>query len=86
MSKQDDTMAILKLYELRRDPEMRAARQWYFSEFAPKSAMDIVNLYRDGERAVDQKRQPVIEHRSVRPRASPSRTTTPFETCYEPGR
>jgi hypothetical protein len=51
MSKQDDTMAILKLYELRRDPEMRAARQWYFSEFAPTSAMDIVNLYRDGERA-----------------------------------
>lgn len=44
-------MAILKLYELRRDPEMRAARQWYFSEFAPTSAMDIVNLYRDGERA-----------------------------------
>lgn len=44
-------MAILKLYELRRDPEMRAARQWYFSEFAPGSAMDIVNLYRDGERA-----------------------------------
>ena len=51
MSKQEDTMAILKLYELRRDPEMRAARQWYFSEFAPTSAMDIVNLYRDGERA-----------------------------------
>lgn len=44
-------MAILKLYELRRDPEMRAARQWYFSQFAPSSAMDIVNLYRDGERA-----------------------------------
>ena len=51
MSKHEDTMAILKLYELRRDPEMRAARQWYFSEFAPTSAMDIVNLYRDGERA-----------------------------------
>ena len=51
MSKQQDTMAILKLYELRRDPEMRAARQWYFSQFAPTSAMDIVNLYRDGERA-----------------------------------
>lgn len=51
MSKQDDTMAILKLYELRRDPEMRAARQWYFSEFAPQSAMDIVVLYRGGERA-----------------------------------
>jgi len=44
-------MAILKLYELRRDEQMRAARQWYFSDFAPMSAMDIVSLYRDGERA-----------------------------------
>ena len=30
---------------------MRKARQWYFSEFAPGSAMDIVGLYRGGERA-----------------------------------
>ena len=44
-------MAILKLYELRRDEQMRAARQWYFSEFAPTSAMDIIALYRSGERA-----------------------------------
>lgn len=51
MGKQDDTLAILKLYELRRDEQMRAARQWYFSEFAPRSAMDIVALYRGGERA-----------------------------------
>lgn len=51
MGKQEDVMAILKLYELRRDPEMRAARQWYFTKFAPTSAMDIVTLYRDGERA-----------------------------------
>ena len=51
MGKQEDTMAILKLYELRRDKQMRKARQWYFSEFAPESAMDIVALYRGGERA-----------------------------------
>ena len=51
MSKQEDTMAILKLYELRRDEQMRVARQWYFSEFAPASAMDIIALYRGGERA-----------------------------------
>ena len=51
MGKPDDTMAILKLYELRRNKQMRKARQWYFTEFAPKSAMDIVNLYRGGERA-----------------------------------
>lgn len=30
---------------------MRLARQWYFSEFAPESAMDIIALYRGGERA-----------------------------------
>ena len=51
MTKTDDTMAILKLYELRRDEQMRAARQWYFSEFAPTSAMDIVALFRGGERS-----------------------------------
>lgn len=51
MSKQEDVMAILKLYELRRDEQMRSARQWYFSEFAPTSPMDIIALYRGGERA-----------------------------------
>jgi hypothetical protein len=51
MSKQEDTMAILKLYELRRDDSMRLARQWYFSDFAPESAMDIIALFRGGERA-----------------------------------
>ena len=51
MGKQEDVMAILKLYELRRDSEMRAARQWYFSEFAPTSSLDIIVLYRGGERA-----------------------------------
>ena len=51
MSKPQDTLAFLKLYELRRDEQMRAARQWYFTEFAPTSAMDIIALYRGGERA-----------------------------------
>ena len=51
MGKQEDTMAILKLYELRRNKQMRKARQWYFSEFSPASAMDIVALFRGGERA-----------------------------------
>lgn len=44
-------MAILKLYELRRDESMRVARQWYFSDFAPTSALDIIALFRGGERA-----------------------------------
>lgn len=47
----ESAAAILKLYELRRDAEMRVSRQWFFTEFAPKSAMDIVNFFRDGERA-----------------------------------
>lgn len=51
MSKQEDVMAILKLYELRRDDEMRAARQWYFTDFVPKTAMDILALFQGGERA-----------------------------------
>lgn len=51
MEKQNDVMAILKLYELRREPEMRAARQWYLSEFSAKSAMDVIALFRGGERA-----------------------------------
>ena len=51
MSKQEDVQALLKLYELRRDEQMRAARQWFFSDFAPRNAMDTVALYRGGERA-----------------------------------
>lgn len=51
MEKHNDVMAILKLYELRRDAQMRESRQWYFTEFAPKSAMDIIALFRGGERA-----------------------------------
>jgi hypothetical protein len=50
MDKQTDAIAILKLYELRRDPEMRAARQWFFSRFHPTSAADIINLTVSGER------------------------------------
>lgn len=51
MNRQNDVMAILKLYELRRDEKMRESRQWYFSQFAPQSAMDIIALFRGGERA-----------------------------------
>jgi hypothetical protein len=46
--KQHDTLAILKLYELRRDEKMRAARMWYFTEFNPKSALDIIKLLLSG--------------------------------------
>lgn len=51
MNKQQDTLAIIELYKLRRDESMRLARQWYFTAFAPTSAMDIAALFRGGERA-----------------------------------
>lgn len=51
MEKQTYVMAILKLYELRREPEMRRARQWFLTDFAPETAMDIAALFRGGERA-----------------------------------
>ena len=35
---------ILKLYELRRDPEMRAAREWFVAEFHPTSPADIATV------------------------------------------
>jgi len=43
-TKQHDVEVILKLYELRRDEMVRRARNWYFSEFNPESAKDIVKL------------------------------------------
>ena len=51
MDKQQDVLAILKLYELRRDEKMRAARAWFFADFAPQNVMDIIALYRAGEPA-----------------------------------
>jgi hypothetical protein len=42
MSKQDEAGLILKLYELRRDPVMRTARDWYFMEFNPQSFQDYM--------------------------------------------
>ena len=50
MGDTNDVLAILKLYELRRDKQMRDARQWFFSEFQPKNAAEIVSLFLSGER------------------------------------
>jgi hypothetical protein len=41
MSKHEEADLILKLYELRREPTMRIARDWYFLEFNPESIEDI---------------------------------------------
>jgi hypothetical protein len=49
MDKQNDVLAILKLYELRRDDRMREARAWYFTKFNPENAMDVIGIFRSGQ-------------------------------------
>ena len=39
-----DAELILKLYDLRREPEMRKARNWMLMEFWPKNADDFVKV------------------------------------------
>ncbi len=41
MSKHDDAELILKLYDLRREPVMREARNWMFT-FNPTSIQDVI--------------------------------------------
>ncbi|HLG15104.1 MAG TPA: hypothetical protein VJH03_11460 [Blastocatellia bacterium] len=46
--KHQDVALILKLYELRREEGLRRARKWYFTEFNPQSAADIVSIFNTG--------------------------------------
>lgn len=39
-----DAELILKLYDLRREPEMRKARNWFTVEFWPQNADDFVKV------------------------------------------
>jgi len=39
-----DAQLILELYELRREPEMRKARDWCTQEFIPSSCDDVLKL------------------------------------------
>ena len=41
MSKQEEGSLILKLYEMRREPVMRAARDWFFRDFNPACLEDF---------------------------------------------
>lgn len=45
MSKHEEADLILKLYELRREPTMRAARSWYFLEFNPATMADFQKAF-----------------------------------------
>jgi hypothetical protein len=40
----EDARLILKLYDLRREPEMRKARQWWLATFWPESADDFLKV------------------------------------------
>jgi len=39
-----DAQLIMQLYDLRREPEMRKARAWWFNEFWPQSADDFLKV------------------------------------------
>jgi hypothetical protein len=41
-----DAEIILKLYDLRREPELRKARQWWLNDFWPESVDDIFAVSR----------------------------------------
>ena len=49
-TKPQDALVILKLYELRSETLMRAARAWFFTEFSPQSGKEIVALLQSGEK------------------------------------
>lgn len=49
-TKPQDALVILKLYELRSEALMRAARAWFFTEFNPHSGREIVALLQSGEK------------------------------------
>src|ERR1700752_454129 len=51
-TKPDDALVILKLYEIRSEPLMRQARSWFFSDFQPKSGLEILALMQSGEKPI----------------------------------
>jgi hypothetical protein len=40
----EEARLLLELYDLRREPEMRKARQWWLTTFWPKSADDFLKV------------------------------------------
>ena len=45
-TKYESAKLLLKLYDLRREPVMRKARAWFREDFHPKSAQEILVVYR----------------------------------------
>lgn len=44
----DDANLILQLYEMRREPRLREARQWFTASFRPKAWEDLATLVPPG--------------------------------------
>jgi hypothetical protein len=55
----DDANLILRLYELRREDKMRAARNWFVANFRPKSMAEMGELCPPGTEANAYYRQVV---------------------------
>lgn len=49
-TKPNDALVILKLYEIRGEPLMRQARAWFFTEFHPRSGLEILGLIQSGQK------------------------------------
>jgi hypothetical protein len=46
----DQANLLLRLYELRREPRMREAREWYFAHFKPTSIEDAMKICPPGSK------------------------------------
>ena len=44
-----DAELLLRLYEIRRDPELRQARKWFMSQYKPTTWADIKSRYLSNE-------------------------------------
>jgi hypothetical protein len=55
----DDVNLILRLYDMRREEKLRAARAWFVTNFKPKSMADVNNLAAPGSEANAQFRQAI---------------------------
>jgi hypothetical protein len=51
MSQTDSANLILRLYELRRDPTLRAARDWFTGSFHPRTAQEVFAVWMGPESA-----------------------------------
>jgi hypothetical protein len=45
-TKYESADLLLKLYDLRREPVLRKARAWFRERFRPRSAQEVLTVYR----------------------------------------